>query len=373
MTLSKRVIIIMVIAILSVVTLMSTKIGWDYVTTTEFCEICHEVEFEAYNTPGDSLDYAHNTHSVTCTAYHEGAGSGGALEFKERIGIMLLLDVTGGSAPPQPEEEVRLENKKRCLKCHQDFQLKTSGLLLNPHENVKDCASCHVGHKRGLSEQVCSKCHSQPAESLKTEGGRHSKRGCAFCHPTHGYLPKCTDCHGLYHPGGFEACNSCHTNAHAPKKVEFGGSVNKTQCILCHGTVVQTTFGTQPTKHAKVECTQCHPVHGQTQSCVNCHEKHTPTMAETECSKCHQIGHVPTRVSYPSDTSKDLCAGCHPTEASQLASSKSAHADKTCAYCHRQHAQIPSCTACHGTMHGLSSGCATCHTSAHDLKFPQKT
>ena len=84
MTVSKRVMIVMVIAILTLIVLFSAIDGWNYVTENEFCEICHEIEFEKYNTPGDSMDFAHNENGISCSQCHEAAGTAGMLEFKKK-------------------------------------------------------------------------------------------------------------------------------------------------------------------------------------------------------------------------------------------------------------------------------------------------
>lgn len=361
----------MVIGILTLIVFYSSIDGWNYVTKTEFCEICHGIEYEKYITPGDSLDFLHNEADITCTQCHEASGSTGKLVFKKELFLMLIYDITGLDAPPAPEEEVHLENRKRCLKCHSDFIQRTARRLINPHEEVTICTSCHKGHERGMSEQTCGECHTKPMESLTFEGGKHSKRGCSFCHPQHGYKPKCQDCHGLYHPSGFEECTQCHTDAHAPQSLEFSANITREECTLCHSPVIQTTFIAHPTKHAELDCVLCHPKHGQALECISCHAAHDETMTPEDCEHCHINGHVPNEVNYPANTPASLCGGCHEENARHLKENITGHSDKNCAYCHPQHGQIPSCTTCHGSKHGMSSGCTTCHMTAHNLGFPE--
>lgn len=370
MALSNRIVVFILIAIMGLIVIFSATEGWNFVTKTEFCEMCHGIEYEKFITPGDSLDYVHNEHGITCTQCHEPAGSIGTLVFKKEIGKMLIYDVTGLDAPPAPEEIVKLENMLRCIKCHEDYISRTSRRMINPHEDVEDCNSCHKGHERGMSEQTCGECHVKPIQSLNLEGGKHSKKGCAFCHPQHGYKPKCTDCHGVYHPSGFEDCSLCHVDAHAPRDIEFSSVISENECAKCHAPVIQTTFETQPTKHAELDCTLCHPVHGDWLECTSCHVGHDDTMTQQDCEHCHIQGHIPTQVDYPTDTPSTLCGGCHEENARHLKENITGHSNKNCAYCHPQHGQIPSCTTCHGSKHGMSSGCTTCHQSAHNLGFP---
>lgn len=361
----------MVVAIMGLIVAYSAVDGWNYVVKTEFCKICHGVEFEKYETPGDSLDYAHNEHGISCTQCHEGADGIGKLVFKKELGVMLVYDVVGLEAPPEPEEKVNLENRLRCLKCHSDYISLTSRRVINPHEDVTDCSSCHKGHERGMSEKTCGECHVKPMESLDENGGRHAKKGCSFCHLQHGFKPKCTDCHGLYHPAGFEDCSQCHVDAHAPRDIEFSTVISRDECTMCHSPVIKTTFEANPTKHATLDCVLCHPIHGQALDCTNCHAGHDEFMSSEDCGKCHIQGHVPTQVNYPADTPATLCAGCHEENARHLEENITGHSDKNCAYCHPQHKQIPSCTTCHGSKHGMSSGCTTCHNEAHNLGFPE--
>ncbi|HUV82301.1 MAG TPA: cytochrome c3 family protein [archaeon] len=371
MTLSKRVMIVMIIAILTLIVLFSAIDGWNYVTKNEFCEKCHGIEFEKYNTPGDSMDFAHNDYGISCSQCHEAAGTAGMLEFKKEIALMLIYDVAGIDAPPEEDEVVIIENRFRCLKCHSDYISLTSRRVINPHSEVGDCNSCHKGHERGISEQTCGKCHTKAIASLEFEGGKHAKKGCSFCHPQHGYVPKCQDCHGLYHPAGFEECAQCHTNAHAPRNLEFSSNISKEECTLCHFSIIRSTFEAQPTKHVGIECVLCHPKHGQIPVCTSCHTGHDETMKAEECTHCHLQGHVPSQVDYPPDTPASLCGGCHEENARHLKENITGHSDKNCAYCHPRHGQIPECTACHGSKHGMSSGCTTCHMEAHNLGFPK--
>lgn len=371
MTLSKRVLVVMVIAILTFIVFYSSIDGWNYITKNEFCGICHEAEFEKYSTPGNSLDFVHYDHGISCIQCHEQAKTAGMLKFRKEIARMLIYDASGIHAPPEEEEVVKLENRFRCLKCHSDFVSRTARRVINPHENVEYCTACHKGHERGMLERNCRECHSKAPESL--EGGDHSKKGCSFCHVQHGYTLTCQDCHGLYHPAGFEDCRQCHINAHTPLNLELPSNITQEECTLCHPPAMRTAFEIRPTRHAQIECELCHPKHGQIPECTACHTGHGKTMTAIDCVQCHRQGHVPTSIDYAADTPSTLCGGCHKENARHLKENITRHSNKHCAYCHPQHGQIPECTACHGSKHSMAAGCITCHDEAHNLGFRRTT
>lgn len=343
--------------------------GMHYIEDTKFCKFCHEAEYVLYNEPGDSLDYAHKTHEVSCSDCHKGPGSEGDLAFKGDIGIMLLFDITGTAPPPQPEDEVILENKERCLKCHEDYQTLLTGRAINPHIGVENCAACHSGHERGMSEDVCAECHATPVTNLEEIGGKHSKKGCDFCHPQHGFVPQCSDCHGLFHSGEFTECTECHTDAHAPNDIEFKTTdVENDMCGVCHSEP-QQTFEVYPTKHSNLDCSMCHSKHGAIPKCTNCHQPHDDTMTADDCENCHDSAHQPTKVIYPPSTPTSLCESCHSEATHTMEESATKHSELPCAQCHTQHAQIPTCSSCHATPHGpaLTDCGETCHISAHSV------
>lgn len=377
----KKLIAIVIMGMFILTSLAIGNAGLEWVTENEFCKICHGSEFNLYTTPGISLDYVHQTQDVTCSGCHEGADTSGDLRFKYDLGVMLVYDVLGSHPAPVPEDEVDIENKYRCLKCHPDYKELMEGRLINPHEDVESCAVCHRGHERGVGDEACSQCHTKSYNTLYKEGGKHSNKGCDFCHPQHGYIPLCQACHGMYHDtsGEFDQCSRCHINSHSPRIIEFevgagataeNGSIaeNKNVCAKCHSDQ-QTTFEMNPTKHAKLECVMCHPNHGETQQCTNCHESHDAIMKDDDCNSCHTTGHVPTSVNYPVTTSNELCASCHGVVAKSMTASATKHTSLACAKCHPKHGQIPTCSSCHKTPHGpaLTDCGVSCHLSAHDV------
>ncbi|MDO9518179.1 MAG: cytochrome c3 family protein [Methanosarcinaceae archaeon] len=368
---ARKLIIIIFMGMFFLTALASWQSGMHYIEDTRFCKFCHEAEYNLYNEPGDSIDYAHNTHGVSCSDCHKKTGAQGEMDlsFNSHVGLMLIFDIAGTSPPPNPDDRIFLESKERCLKCHEDYQTLMIGRIINPHESVDDCAACHSGHERGMSEDVCAECHIGPVTSLHEIGGKHSKKGCDFCHPQHGFVPQCSDCHGLHHSAEFTNCTDCHTNAHAPGDIEFKTTdVENDVCGVCHSEP-QQTFEVYPTKHADLECSMCHSKHGSIPKCTNCHQAHDDTMTADDCEHCHDSAHRPTKVIYPVSTPTSLCEGCHSNATHTMEESETKHSELPCAQCHPQHAQIPTCPSCHATPHGpaLTDCGVTCHISAHSV------
>lgn len=338
--------------------------GAHYIRQNEFCHICHEREADSYNNPGDSVDFAHSRYEVSCAGCHEGHDR---IRFTTAMAKMMVLDVTGGASPPKSKEDVLIENKERCLVCHDNYKILLGDRPLNPHFNVTDCASCHSGHSRGMEEETCAKCHPVPYTTLEEEGGKHSKKGCNFCHPSHGYIMDCNQCHGSFHQGVFVDCAECHTDAHKPNDIEFTEvAIEKTLCVKCHSDV-NITFNVNPSKHANLDCIMCHPSHGQKQQCIKCHRPHGEESTRADCFVCHS-GHTPRDVVYSGNTPTTLCLECHEQAGNKIQSSTTEHSSIDCARCHPNHAQVPKCIDCHGTPHtSTTTDCDRCHISAHDL------
>jgi len=364
-----RLIIIIFMGIFLLTSLVSWQSGMHFIEKTEFCEFCHEAKYILYNEPGDSLDYAHNTHNVSCIDCHKGSGTRGELEFKADIGTMLLFYVTDTALPPEPEDHIILENKERCLKCHEDYQALVTRRVIKPHVGVENCTTCHSGHERGMSEDVCAECHLTPVTNLEEFGGKHSNKGCDFCHKQHGFIPQCSDCHGSFHGGEFTECAECHTDAHAPNENAFKvNDVENDVCGACHADV-QNKFEVSPTKHNNLDCSMCHSKHGSIPKCTNCHKTHDDTMTADDCQTCHVSAHQPTNIFCPASTPTSFCEGCHSEATYKMEESATRHSELPCAQCHTWHGQIPTCSSCHATPHGPAySDCGeNCHILAHNV------
>ncbi len=131
-----------------------------------------------------------------------------------------------------------------CEDCH------TTGFI------IPSCTKCHTAHKEGekWNNSVCLACHNNPHipvlngvfeagipkvncgachkneyDTLEFYNSRHNQLGsCVNCHPAHGEMKKCFDCHvkdHISHPfasnncagcHGKAACMDCHREPHAP-------------------------------------------------------------------------------------------------------------------------------------------------------------
>ena len=112
-----------------------------------------------------------------------------------------------------------------CSECHQSHsptvQMATA-----------DCMACHPVHTPlaityplTQSKAVCGGCHDNAFALLApnaTNVTKHSALTCAKCHPKHGYLPTCQECHGKPHSSlihdKYATCGGCHGIAHDVKK-----------------------------------------------------------------------------------------------------------------------------------------------------------
>jgi hypothetical protein len=105
-----------------------------------------------------------------------------------------------------------------CFECHENHsplaQLETP-----------DCLSCHpvhtplkISYPPDQAKEVCGGCHEQAYQLLRDNVTKHSAFSCAKCHPQHGKIPQCQDCHGTPHNPKihekFPKCGNCHGIAH---------------------------------------------------------------------------------------------------------------------------------------------------------------
>ncbi len=109
-----------------------------------------------------------------------------------------------------------------CFECH------------DPHvegQTFEECLQCHGPHSPlnikpfadlKVKNKVCGSCHETEFERLSTTPTKHGKQACTFCHPKHGFLPKCQGCHGLPHSERlhkrFPQCLKCHLDPHSLRK-----------------------------------------------------------------------------------------------------------------------------------------------------------
>ncbi len=133
---------------------------------------------------------------------------------------------------------------KSCEDCH------TTGF------RIPECTSCHISHRDGvnlnnseclachnsphiparngsfsgdIAKENCGACHKNAYDTLTFYNSKHNQSGsCISCHPAHGALKRCFDCHGKEHVShpyardncagchGKATCKECHKEPHAP-------------------------------------------------------------------------------------------------------------------------------------------------------------
>ncbi len=90
-----------------------------------------------------------------------------------------------------------------CLGCHKNAHVPTRSMTFSGNE----------------PKELCKGCHPDEYKNLTTNGGKHNLQpSCTSCHPAHGALMECLDCHGdntdefsrKHYPHTQNACNLCH-------------------------------------------------------------------------------------------------------------------------------------------------------------------
>jgi hypothetical protein len=242
-------------------------------------------------------------------------------------------------------------------------------------------ASPYEAEIKPLTPDECARCHLYVFNQIKSEGGKH-KIDCVQCHTKyHAYnpikqnwqeiMPKCQTCHGLIHGDKFASCAACHSNPHAPKTQMAMTAEFAKVCGDCHAKVSQV-LQSNPSKHTKVQCAQCHhQKHGYIPSCMECHKPHTSEMTVKDCLACHPV-HSPLKISYADTVKNEVCGSCHGPAFNKIKTTTSKHGQVACAKCHSRHKYIPKCEECHGKPHGevvlkKFPNCLQCHVDVHDL------
>ncbi len=364
----KRLVIIITFSLLLALAIYGAQQVAIHTMAPSYCAECHPIEYSSYAGTDGSLDYAHGVSGISCYDCHSGSGTRGKVEFYKaemRMQFLYKLNIQ----EPHVEGGKR-DIPERCIKCHPDYVTVFAGKV-NPHIGVTDCSVCHKGHQQDIKDPQCASCHEKPYITIREAGGRHAtlqtNKNCAFCHQEHRLVPDCQDCHGVFHNSGFDACNDCHMNAHAPRSIK--SSAIAYLCADCH--VEQgEALRDNPSKHTNIRCMICHLSHGEIPTCDLCHEGHATTLANYNCTDCHVNGHAPKEVQYPADAPSDFCIECHAGSYQELLDSGTKHTLLTCAYCHPEHGEIQACSSCHRPLpHGTTfTDCATCHETAHNTR-----
>jgi len=207
------------------------------------CNECHEV-FHAYNP-------RHNNYELImpkCFSCHD-APHGTAIQVNECLACHRNPHQPLASLPAPLELEGRcplchnevaaslqaepsMHTDQKCSFCHSEKHGRIP-VCFDCHENhspmavldTPDCLACHpvhtplkISYPADQAKEVCGGCHDGPYEMLQANTTKHSAFSCAKCHPEHGYLPVCMDCHGKPHNPAihekYAQCGECHGTAH---------------------------------------------------------------------------------------------------------------------------------------------------------------
>ncbi len=208
------------------------------------CTACHRV-FHAYNPRKANYEEI----MPKCVWCHDDPHG------KERVVLRCLNCHTD---PHQPVESVPdpATLEQNCKICHEDIgalleenptkhtQQECSSCHSKKHGRIPDCSECHESHSPKMelktpdclschpvhtplkisypvtqSKELCVGCHDKPYKDLDERITKHSALTCAKCHPQHGKLMACQDCHGkfVHDPRihqQFKSCGECHNIAH---------------------------------------------------------------------------------------------------------------------------------------------------------------
>lgn len=230
--------------------------------------------------------------------------------------------------------------------------------------------------KATLVNNDCVKCHVNPPADIAANGGAHKTSvSCQDCHAGHRPLvknnvPLCSQCHSGKPHYKLANCSRCHNNPHTPKIIKLANNITE-ECLSCHNPQI-VQLKQHPSKHTKLACSFCHNIHGKIPLCTQCHKPHGTEMGAADCKRCHKA-HMPTVVTYASDTANNMCAPCHKKAGELLHKTNTKHKAVACVTCHKdKHKMVPTCQSCHGVPHPAPmmtrfTTCGECHSTAHDL------
>lgn len=331
----------------------------NHIPTSNVCEACHAVTYWA---PVITVD--HNQVTGTCTGCHDG---------------ILATGKPAGHIPTQQE----------CSNCHNVFSWNTVSF---DHSEI--------------GSQTCISCHNGVTASGKVPGHIITTDLCEACHNTNAWRPtvnvdhdnvigSCFSCHNnvlaagkpVTHFSTSDVCEACHQPAPAPWAPAFTVDHNEVQgvCSSCHDGILATGKGPNHIITTS-ECDICHvttswatsgggvPDHGGfVNNCISCHDGVTASgksgthINSTDlCDACHQAFPATWTPLAPSAVDHSqvfgACASCHN---GNIASGKlpgHINSSDQCDACHlpgpTSWSPVPSTAVDHGQVFGV---CSSCH------------
>ncbi len=266
-----------------------------------------------------------------------------------------------------------------CIECHdQDSVLS---ILKTRHSTTGD-------HRTPFAKHGCETCHGPGAAHAEDsdialsvlfgpDAPSDAQNGiCLNCHQGGGRI----HWSGSRHESEGVACATCH-NVHAESDTLLAKDVrpetfvknDQTEtCYGCHPQVRAEThrISSHPFREGRVDCSDCHNVHGSVTDAMLRQE----TLNET-CYECHAEKRGP--FLWEHQPSRDDCSNCHVPHGSNHRTLLEARTPWLCQSCHD--AQFHPGTAATGSgLAGSASpnrnlllkDCLNCHTEVHGSNHP---
>jgi len=247
-----------------------------------------------------------------------------------------------------------------CANCHEDIVKKFQSTL-HSKEGFKQ-----------KSDKGCEECHG-PASAHVEGGGDKSKISSFGSLTSQQKKDMCLKCHetgdrmfwvGSVHDSRGLVCQDCHSvHSFKDEKAQLKEAPEYKLCFGCHKQKESLFYRVShhPVKEGKVNCTDCHNVHGSrtekllrgesvNEQCYQCHaEKRGPFLWEhvpvrEDCTNCHEV-HGSNRTKLLNAKEPFLCQRCH-SDTRHPGTLYDAKALKSNRLFNR------SCTNCHSTIHG---------------------
>lgn len=265
-----------------------------------------------------------------------------------------------------------------CAECHTEV---SESFHMTPH-------GTYFGAEAGLKEQNCEVCHGPGAAHIESGDaadilnparveGSDGNELCLTCHNSN----RLAEWPASHHSTADISCSSCHTiHGSAPNSLKVQ---SPELCYGCHANVRAATMmpSHHPIAEARVDCLDCHGVHGETgrlvqdntgrELCFSCHaEKEGPFVFEhapvnEDCMICHSP-HGTVADNLLKQTEPALCLSCHPmhfhASAEGVDGNFTVPLDPT-----RNGISTPD-----GWRLAMLSKCSQCHTQVHGSDMPSQ-
>lgn len=271
-----------------------------------------------------------------------------------------------------------------------------------------------------IDNETCADCHDEISESFHS-----SVHGIYFSEEPDMSAGNCQACHG---PGGKHADSGEPADIINPAKVDVIDG--ETTCLSCHNGHAFESWEASVHRSSSIRCTSCHTLHmtamelKQTrvsEGCYECHgevraagympSRHPIAEGKMECTDCHNV-HGGMQSFQLDGAARETCLQCHAKYEGPFVF-EHAPVSENCLYCHTPHGSVADfllkqseptlCLNCH-SMHfhaGLESvdgdfenpqnpdrggsstpdgwkkvmltKCTQCHSQIHGTDFPSQS